>query len=97
MKKKNLIGAKREYNKLYYLFVNTLVGKLIKKGNRFSALKIYKKLRESIKVRMNKKKKVSFILFFAMLNSMPKVSFKEIRLGSQKKDVPFLSVKKSKC
>jgi len=32
-----------DYNKLYYLYINTLVGKLIKKGNKFNAIKLYKK------------------------------------------------------
>ena len=77
------------YNQLYYLYINTLIGKFIKKCNRFIALKIYKNIKENIKLQTNKKKEISFIFFFAMLNSMPKVAFKEIRLGSQKKDIPI--------
>jgi ribosomal protein S7 len=73
----------------YDLYIKTLVGKLIKKGNRFTALRLYKKLREEIKLQTNKQKKIPFIFFSAMYNSMPKVSFKEIRLGSQKKDIPM--------
>src|ERR1700754_4814190 len=67
------------FNEIYSLFVKTLVGKLIKKGKKFKALNLYK----------NKKKEVSFIFLVALLNSMPKVAFKEIRLGSQKKDLPI--------
>lgn len=88
MKKKNIINSKR-FNKFFYLYINVLIGKLIKKGKRFTALKIFKKIKENIKLQTNKKKKNSFIFFQAMFNSMPKVSFKEIRLGSQRKDVPI--------
>jgi len=75
------------FNGLYYLFIKTLIGKLIKKGKKYKALKLYKILKENIK--LNTKKKVSSIFLLSMLNSMPKVAFKEIRLGSQKKDLPM--------
>jgi len=75
------------FNGLYYLFIKTLIGKLIKKGKKYKALKLYKNLKENIK--LNTKKKVSSIFLLSMLNSMPKVAFKEIRLGSQKKDLPM--------
>jgi len=73
----------------YSLYVNTLIGKLIKKGNRFNALRLYKKIRENIKLKTNKQTNISFIFLTSMFNSMPKVSFKEIRLGSQRKDIPM--------
>jgi len=63
--KENIINTKF-YNKLYYLYINTLVGKLIKKGNKFNALKIYKKIKENIKLRTNKEKEISFIFLLAM-------------------------------
>jgi ribosomal protein S7 len=90
MKKINFVNLEI-YNSLYYLFIKTLVGKLIKKGKKNKALKFYKILREYIKLNIKKKRKkeVSFIFLLSMLNSMPRVSFKEIRLGSQKKDVPM--------
>ena len=86
MKKK-----KHTINSIYFsnLYIKTLIGKLIKKGNRFNALRLYKKIRENIKLQTNKQTKISLIFFLAMFNSMPKVSFKEIRLGSQKKDIPM--------
>lgn len=77
------------FNESYYLYVNTLVGKLIKKGNRTKAITLYNILKENIKLETKKKREVSFIFLVSMLNSLPKVSFKEIRLGSQKKDVPM--------
>ena len=48
------------FNKLYYLFISTLVGKLIKKGKKNKALKFYNNLKENIKLQT--KKEVSFIL-----------------------------------
>jgi ribosomal protein S7 len=77
------------FNELYYIYINSLVGKLIKKGNKIKALNLYKILKENIKLETKKKKEISFIFLVSMLNSMPKVSFKEIRLGSQKKDLPM--------
>jgi ribosomal protein S7 len=77
------------FNDLYYIYINALVGKMIKKGKREKALKFFKKLKENIKINTGKKKEISFIFLLSMLNSMPKVSFKEIRLGSQKKDLPM--------
>jgi len=58
---KNYLKTKL-YNQLYYLYLNTLIGKFIKKGNKFIALKLYKNIKENIKLQTNKKKK--FLLFF---------------------------------
>lgn len=88
MKKKYFISI-ANYNYLYYLCINCLLGKLIKKGNKFKALKIYKKLREKIKLNINKEHKVLFVILLSLLKSMSKVYFKEIRLGSQKKELPM--------
>jgi len=88
MKKRYLINNKN-YNALYYLFIKVLLGKLIKKGNRFKALKLYKNLKEKIKFNSNKKKDILFIFLLSVLRSKSKVSFKEIRLGSQKKELPM--------
>lgn len=76
------------FNDLYYTYINTLVGKLIKKGKKEKALTFYKKLKENIKLKV-KKKHTSFVFLLSLLNSIPKTSFKEIRLGSQKKDLPM--------
>lgn len=88
--KKNIYINSIVFNKLYHLFIKALVGKLIKKGKKFKAIYLFKKLKENIKMNTKKKKEVSFIFLISMLNSMPKVSFKEIRLGSQKKDLPII-------
>ena len=73
----------------YNLYIKTIIGKIIKKSNKFNALRLYKKIRENTKLQTNKQKNIPFIFFSAMYNSMPKVLFKEIRLGSQKKDIPM--------
>src|ERR1044072_7120808 len=88
--KENIYINSMVFNKLYYFFIKSLVGKLIKKGKKYRSLYFYKNLKEAIKINTKKKKEVSFIFLISMLNSMPKVSFKEIRLGSQKKDLPII-------
>jgi ribosomal protein S7 len=77
------------FNDIYYLYIKTLSGKLIKKGKKHKALKIFKNIKENIKLDTKKELNVSLIFLSSMLNSMPKVSFKEIRLGSQKKEIPM--------
>jgi len=59
--KKNITINSDIFNGLYYLFIKTLVGKLIKKGKKNKALKFYKILRENIK--LNTKKKSFFYIF----------------------------------
>jgi len=88
MKKKKFLNFDT-FNDLYYIYLNSLVGKMIKKGKKEKAFKFFNKLKENIKLNTGKKKEISFIFLLSMLNSMPKVSFKEIRLGSQKKDLPM--------
>ena len=88
MKKSRVIDIKN-YNDLYYLYINCLLGKLIKKGHKFKALKIYKRLREHVKLNINKEHEVLFVFLLALLKCMSKVYFKEIRLGSQKKELPM--------
>ena len=87
MNREKLINSEI-FNEIYFLFIKTVVGKLIKKGKKFKALNLYKNIKENIKFNTKKEKEVSFIFLIALLNSMPKVAFKEIRLGSQKKDLP---------
>jgi ribosomal protein S7 len=86
---RNKLINSETFNEIYFLFIKTLIGKLIKKGKKFKALNLYKNIKENIKFSTKKEKEVSFIFLIALLNSMPKVAFKEIRLGSQKKDLPI--------
>ena len=77
------------FNEIYFQYVRTLSGKLIKKGKKEKALKIFNNIKENIKLDMNKKTSIPLVFLLSMLNSMPKLSFKEMRLGSQKKDIPI--------
>jgi ribosomal protein S7 len=77
------------YSDIYHIYIKALLGKLIKKGKKIKALNFYKRVKETIKLEMERKKEIFFILLLTLLNSMPKVAFKEMRLGSQKKDIPI--------
>jgi ribosomal protein S7 len=77
------------FSELYYIYIKTLLGKLIKKGKKNKAFFLLKKIKENIKFNTKKEIKVPLVFLLSMLYSMPKVSFKEIRLGSQKKDLPM--------
>lgn len=87
LKKKNLKSLFS--HELYTLYIRTLIGKLIKKGNKLNALKLYKQIKENIKLQTEKNNEISFIIYIAMLNSLSKISFKEIRMGSQKNQIPI--------
>jgi len=50
------------FNNLYYIYINCLVGKMIKKGKKEKALKFFKKLKENIKINTGKKR--NFFYFF---------------------------------
>jgi ribosomal protein S7 len=86
---KNSYVYDKDFNKLLFLYIKTIIGRFIKRGNKFRALKLYKKLKEIIKFNTEKKRKNSFIFLLSMLNSISKISLKEIRLGSQKKEIPM--------
>jgi ribosomal protein S7 len=88
VKKDKFLILLEYYNELYSLYIKTLLGKLIKKGKKDKAFKLYKQIKENIKLETGKDN-LHLICLLSMLNSMPKVSFKEIRLGSQKKDIPM--------
>jgi len=88
MGRKRFIDIKN-YNYLYYLYINCLLGKLIKKGKKTKALNLFKNLKENIKLKTNKEHEVLLILLVSMLRSRSKIYFKEIRLGSQKKELPM--------
>lgn len=77
------------YNDIFHLYIKVLIGKLTKKGKKIKALSFYKRVKEAIKLNREKKNEIFLILLLTMLNSMPKVAFKEMRLGSQKKDIPI--------
>lgn len=82
------------YDDLFNLFINKLVGKLLKKGKKLLAIKLYKILKEKIKEKTDKKILNSIILILAMANGMSKILLKKVRFGGLKKELPFPLEKK---
>lgn len=74
------------YNKIFYLLQQNLIGKLIKKGKKLYALKIFYQLKYLLKKKT--KKDSNLLLLISILNSLIKVNFIKIRFGSVKKEIP---------
>lgn len=88
LKKKNIFKNIFSHE-LYNIYIRTLIGKLIRRGGKLNALKIFKKIKENIKLQTEKKNEIHYIIYISMLNSLSKISFKEIRMGSQKNQIPI--------
>lgn len=80
------------YNQINFLFKQNFIGKLIKKGNKFHALKIFNKLKYLIKVKI--KKDPTIILFLVIFKSIIKFHFIKKRFGGSKKEIPIYLNKK---
>lgn len=93
-KKFNKFLKIKYYDDLYNLFLNKFIGKLLKKGKKFLAIKIFKLLKEKLKEKTEKKILNSFILILAMSNGMSKILLKKVRFGGTKKELPFPLEKK---
>jgi ribosomal protein S7 len=74
------------YNQVFYLLRQNLIGKFIKKGKKFYALKLYYKLKYLLKKKT--KKDSNLLLLIAILNSLIKVNFIKVRFGGVKKEIP---------
>jgi len=75
------------YKKVFSLLKVVLIGKLIKKGKKLNAWKMYFLLQSMLK---NKTKKSSnLIILIALLNSLIKIHFIKFRMGSVKKEIPI--------
>lgn len=74
------------YNKVFHLLEKNLIGKLIKKGKKLYALKIYNELKYLLKKKT--KRNPNLLLLIAVLNSLVKVHFIKVRFGGVRKDVP---------
>src|SRR3954470_14192981 len=75
------------YNQINFLFKQNFVGKLIKKGNKFKALKFFNKLKYLIKLKL--KKNPNIVLFLVVFYSIIKFHFIKKRLGGSKKEIPI--------
>lgn len=76
----------KHYNKIYSLLQQNLIGKLIKKGKKLYALKLYNEFNYFLKIKT--KKNPYLIILIAVLNSLIKVHFIKVRFGGVKKDIP---------
>ena len=75
------------YKKIFSLFKIILIGKLIKKGKKLYAWKIFFLLHYMLKKK--KKRSANLIILVALLNSLIKIHFIKFRMGSVKKEVPI--------
>jgi ribosomal protein S7 len=75
------------YSQINFLFKQNFVGKLIKKGNKFYALKHFYKFKHCIK--KNFKKDPNMLLFLIIFYTATKFHFIKKRFGGSKKEIPL--------
>ena len=75
------------YKKVFSLLKAVLIGKLIKKGKKLYAWKMYFLLQYMLKKKT--KKSSNLITLIALLNSLIKIHFIKFRMGSVKKEIPI--------
>jgi len=75
------------YKKVFSMLKVVLIGKLIKKGKRLNAWKMYFLLQYLLKKKTNKSS--NLITLIALLNSLIKIHFIKFRMGSVKKEIPI--------
>jgi len=75
------------YKKVFSMLKVVLIGKLIKKGKRLNAWRMYFLLQYILK--KNTKKSSNLIILIALLNSLIKIHFIKFRMGSVKKEIPI--------
>lgn len=77
----------KHFNKVFFILQKNFIGKLIKKGKKAYAIKLFNSLKYILKKKT--KKNPNFLILVAVLNSLLKVHFVKIRLGGQKREVPI--------
>ena len=77
----------KHFNKVFFILQKNFIGKLIKKGKKAYAIKLFNSLKYYLKKKT--KKNPNFLILVAVLNSLLKVHFVKIRLGGQKREVPI--------
>jgi len=75
------------YKKVFSLLKVILIGKLIKRGKRLYAWKIFFSLQYMLKKKT--KKSGNLLILIALLNSLIKIHFIKFRMGSVKKEIPI--------
>lgn len=76
----------KHFNKVFFLLQKIFIGKLVKKGKKEYAIKLFNNLKYLLKKRT--KKNPNFLILVAVLNSLLKVHFIKIRLGGSRKEIP---------
>jgi ribosomal protein S7 len=87
MKLKQYIYYNYNYSKLYNIYINSLIGKLLKQGRKDLIIKKFFYFKFLIKFKI--KKDINFILFLALLNSLVKIHFIKKRFGGTRKELPL--------
>jgi len=77
----------RYYKKIFSLLKLNFIGKLIKKGKKLYAWKIFFLLQYILKKKT--KRSANLIILIALLNSRIKIHFIKYRMGSVKKEIPI--------
>ena len=75
------------YKKVFSMLKVVLIGKLIKRGKKLYAWKMYSLLQYMLKKKT--KKSSNLITLIALLNSLIKIHFIKFRMGSVKKEIPI--------
>ena len=76
----------KNYNKTFCLLQKNLIGKLIKKGKKNYALKLYSDIKYFLKKKTKKEPKL--LILIAILNTLIKCTFIKVRFGAVKKEIP---------
>lgn len=87
MKLEQYIYYNSNYSRLYNIYINSLIGKLLKQGQKDIIMKKIFYFKFLIKFKI--KKDINFILFLALLNSLVKIHFINKRFGGAKKELPL--------
>jgi len=81
----------KNYNKLFYLFLVKLIGRLLKRGNKLRSINFIFNLKFILKTKI--KKDPNFILLYSLLKSLLKVFFIKVKLGGKFKELPISILK----
>jgi len=78
---------KSYYSKMFQIYINTIIGKLLKKGKKEMIIK--KLFNLKYKLKLICKRDINAVLFAALMNTIVKIHFFKKRLGGQKKELPI--------
>jgi ribosomal protein S7 len=79
------------YNKIFYLLLIKLIGRLLKRGNKLRSINSIFNFKYLLKKKINVDP--NFILLYSLLKSLLKVYFIKIKLGGKFKELPIALLK----